>query len=122
MKKSQYIEAENYYDMACEWITQREFEKAEKYLYQVLELNSHFIYAYITLAEVLSAQDKYHDLIRVLQNAIKEDPAFDRLYYLIAFYAYQNKDHKKAVQYINEALSYNKNEEFVELKEKIDKM
>ncbi len=104
MDDSRYIESEDYYDMACEWLRHRDFEKAESCLRIVIDHNPKFIYAYIDLANIYAMKMNFHDAIAVLRKAIKFDPEFDRLYYLISKYAFKNADYKRALKSVDRAL------------------
>lgn len=105
--KYKYFESEDLYDMACEWIKQKNYEKAGDYLKKSIALNPNFIYAYITMARILARQKKYQDAIHYLKNASKLDPAFDRLYFLMAKYAYRLEDYKNAIRFVDTAMDYN---------------
>ena len=105
--KYKYYESEDLYDIACEWIKQKNFEKAEDYLKRVISLNPNFIYAYITLSGLFARLKKYKDAIHILKKASRQDPSFDRLYYLMAKYAFKDNDFKNSLKSIDVALDYN---------------
>ncbi len=104
MKHYEDIEADDCYDMAVEWIRQGNFEKAVHYFIRAIELNEYFIYAYIALARVYATQKKFTDAVHILKKATRFDPAFDRLHYLMAKYAYKNGDYKNALICIDRAI------------------
>jgi protein O-GlcNAc transferase len=105
MKSYDYIEADDCYDMAVAWIRNGNIEKCLECLNRAIELNPCFIYAYIALARVHARQKKYADAVHALKRASRIDPGFDRLFYLMAKYAYKNGDLKNALIYIDRALS-----------------
>jgi len=116
----QYIEADDYYDMALAWFENNDLEKAEECLKHVIELNPHFIYAYITLAEIYDRKEMYGDAIRTLRHGRHFDKTFDRLYYLMSYYSIKNKEIKNALSYIDKALELQPScEEYLLHKEKI---
>ena len=71
MKNYDAIESDDLYDMALEWIRYKEYDKAEHILKRAIELNPHFIYAYITLAHIISRKKNYSEAISVLKKASK---------------------------------------------------
>jgi len=107
MSKLEFIEADDYYDMACQWRDEGNREKAIECFKHVIELNKYFIYAYVDLAAVYAAKREYHAAAAVLKRAVKLDPEFDLLYYNIAKYLYRCGDFPGAVKYINEAADLN---------------
>ncbi len=117
MRNYNYIESEDYYDMAIEWIHNKEFEKAIDCLKRAISLNPNFIYAYITLSKTLARQKKYSDSIHILKRASKIDPGFDRLNFLMAKYAYKGGDYPTALKYINLAIEKSSNPLYLKSKE-----
>mgnify|MGYP005843384297 CR=1 FL=1 len=105
MKKHRYdyIESEDCYEMAMEWIARGDAEKAEINLKKAVALNPHFIYAYVTLAELYARKRRYSDAIGILRRASREDPEFHRLHYLIAKYAYKMNNGPLARKHIRAA-------------------
>ena len=106
-REYQYLESEDFYEMALQWIEQNNLEKAESCLKRTLELNENFIYAHITLAEVYGKLGTLHDAIRVLKKAFSIDSEFDRLPYLIALYANEAGDTIASLKYIARAIALN---------------
>lgn len=104
MKHYEDIEADDCYDMAVEWIRHGNYEKAVQYFTKAIELNQYFIYAYIALARVYATQKNYTDAVHILKKATRIDPAFDRLHYLMAKYAFKNGDYKNALICIDRAI------------------
>lgn len=98
-----YLESEDSYEMAVEWIARGDLEKAEALLKKSVLLNPHFIYAYITLAGLHARRKRYSDAIGVLRRALREDPSFHRLHYLIAKYAYRMNNGPLARRHIRAA-------------------
>ena len=105
MRNYDYIEADDCYDMAVAWIRSGNIEKGVERLNRAIDLNPCFIYAYITLARAYALKKKYSDAVHALKRAAWIDPAFDRLHFLMAKYAYRNGDHKSALIFIERALS-----------------
>jgi tetratricopeptide (TPR) repeat protein len=110
MDKLDYIEADDYYDMGCQWRVEREWEKAISCFKHVIELNRYFIYAYIDLAAVYARQGNYHDAVIALKKAVKLDPGFHLLHYNIAKYMYRHGELHGALKAIDEALILNDTE------------
>lgn len=104
MRHYSYIESEDYYDMAVEWIHNKEMDRAIDCLKRAISLNPNFIYAYITLSSTLAKQKKYSDAVHVLKRASKIDPGFDRLNFLMAKYAYKDGNYPTALKYITIAV------------------
>jgi tetratricopeptide (TPR) repeat protein len=104
MKHYDDIEADDCYDMGVEWIRHGNFEKALASLNRAIDLNPHFIYAYIALARVYATQKKFSDALQTIKKASRMDPAFDRLQYLMAKYAYKNGEYKYALHCIDRAI------------------
>ncbi|MBN2040749.1 MAG: tetratricopeptide repeat protein [Spirochaetes bacterium] len=102
-----YSDSEDYYDMAFEWIKQKNPDKAEDCLKRAISLNPNFVFAYITLSALYAKSRKYHEAISILKNASKIDPCFDRLYYLMAKYSYKESDYKNSLKYMEQAIEYN---------------
>jgi tetratricopeptide (TPR) repeat protein len=107
MDKLDYIEADDYYDMGCQWRMEREWEKAISCFKHVIELNRYFIYAYIDLAAVYARRGAYHDAVIVLKKAVKLDPSFHLLHYNIAKYTYRHGEISSALKSIEAALELN---------------
>jgi tetratricopeptide (TPR) repeat protein len=104
MKKYDYIEADDYFEMALGWARSKNYEKAADYLIKTIDLNPNFTYAYIALGRVYALQNKFPDATQTLKRAIRFDPTFDRLYYLAAKYYYKNGDFKNAIIFLNKAM------------------
>lgn len=104
MKHYEYIESDDCYDMAVEWLRHRNFEKAVEYFNRAIELNPYFIYAYISLARAYATKGKFNESIHALKRASRIDTAFDRLPYLMARYAFKNGDYKSALAFIHRAI------------------
>lgn len=117
MKHYDDIEADDCYDMAVEWIRLGEYDKAVDYFNRTIELNQYFIYAYIALARAYATQKKYGDAVHILKKATRMDPAFDRLHYLMAKYAYKNGDYKSALICIDRAIEMEDRELYEEARE-----
>ncbi len=98
-----YLESEDSYEMAIEWIARADFDKAEVFLKKAISLNPHFIYAYITLAEIHARRGRFSDAIGALKRASREDPSFHRLHYLIAKYAYKMNNGQLARKHMRAA-------------------
>ena len=104
MKPYNDIAAEDYYEMALEWIRMKNGEKASDCLRKCIDLNPRFIYAYVTLSEVLAGQGEYGGAAHVLKKASKLDPEFERLSFLQAKYRYKAGDYPSALKAIDRAL------------------
>ena len=120
MKHYEDIEADDCYDMAVEWIRHGNFDKAVHYFTRAIELNQYFIYAYIALARTYATQKKYTDAVPILKKATRFDPAFDRLHYLMAKYAYKNGDYKNALISIDRAIEMDEKDLYREAREMIE--
>ncbi len=116
MEDSKYIDADDYYDMAYEWLRRKDYENAGSYFKKAIELNPRFIHAYIELSAVYAALKNFHDAIAILRKALEYDPNFDRLYYLIAKYAYKNNDLKRAMKSIEKAIEINPDRLYARIK------
>jgi len=119
MSKMDYIEADDYYDMACQWRVEKEWEKALTSLKHVIELNRYFIYAYIDLAAIYAVRKDFHAAVSVLKKAVKLDPRFDLLYYNLARYSYKCGDIPGAAKHIDEAISLNNSELYIKVRQVI---
>ena len=104
MKHYEYIESDDCYDMAVEWLRHGNFEKAVEYFNRAIDLNPNFIYAYISLARAYATKGKFTESILALKRASRIDTVFDRLPYLMARYAYKNGDFKGALAFILRAI------------------
>lgn len=120
MKHYDYIEADDSYDMAVEWFKNGNYEKAEHYFKKTLDINDKFVYAYIALARLYAKQSNFSEAVRALKNASHIDPVFDRLYFLMAKYAYKGGDYKNALIFINKAIVLNNKELYVHALEIIE--
>ncbi len=105
MKPYDDIEAEDCYDMAVEWLHAGDTEKAISHLRRAVELNPHFVYAYITLAQAHARLKNYDDSLNAVRKAMKADPAFDRLPFLAAKYAYRAGSFAAALDFIDRAIA-----------------
>ena len=119
-KQYDYQESEDYYDMACEWINQNNFEKAETCLKHALGMNKNFIYAYITLSEVYEKQKKYQEAVHILREAFKIDTTFDELPYRIAKSCLLARDIKNAMKFIQKAIDLNPSQKHLEFQEMLN--
>lgn len=122
MKQYDYIEADDCYDMAVEWLRNGNIEKAVAYLNRTIELNPRFSYAYIMLARTHAIKKNFTDAVHILKKASRMDPEFDRLPFLMAKYAYKNGDYKNALLFINKALEIDEKELYLLAKEIIEGM
>jgi len=104
MKHYDDIAAEDYYEMGVEWIKAGNPDKARDCLRKSIELNHNFIYAYVTLSEVLAGQGSYGEAVHVLKKASKLDPDFHRLYFLQARYSYKEGNYPTALRAIDRAI------------------
>ena len=120
MKKYDYIESEDYFDMALGWSKGGNYEKSVSCLTRAIELNPNFIYAYIALARIYGRLKKYSNAVHALKQAVRIDPGFDRLYFLISKYAYKGGDYKNALIYINKALALDRKMLYELMKERIE--
>ncbi|HDP80400.1 MAG TPA: tetratricopeptide repeat protein [Spirochaetes bacterium] len=104
MRQYDTIESEDLYDMAVEWMERGDFEKAEHQLKRAISLNPRFIYAYITLARLYGRVKNYSMAVGLLKKAREQDPAFHRLDYLMAKYAYKAGDYPLSLRCIEKAI------------------
>ncbi|HSV97541.1 MAG TPA: tetratricopeptide repeat protein [Spirochaetota bacterium] len=95
-----YLESEDSYEMAMEWIARGDADKAETYLKKAIALNPHFVYAYITLADIHARRGRFSDAVGALKRALREDPSFHRLHYLIARCAFKMNNRQLARRHI----------------------
>lgn len=107
MDCNRYTEAEDYYEMACEWIRAGEPDRAEACLIQTIRLNQRFIHAYIDLAALYNREKRYQESVNVMRKALRHDPGFHRLYYLLAVYAFRNGEYSSSLQTIDRAIRLN---------------
>jgi len=119
MRKEKYTESDDLYDMACEWIETKEFDKASECLKGAINLNPNFIYAYVTLAEVYEKQKRFSEGVTILKKAFKIDTTFDRLPFLISRYCFELGNLPDAMKYIDLAIELAPEQEYLEFKERI---
>lgn len=119
MKHYDDIAAEDYYEMGYAWARARNFAKAKECLMRTIEMNPHFIYAYVTLSEVLSAMGDYEEAAHILKKASKLDPAFHRLEYLQARCHYKDGNFPAALRAIERAISNSPQKLYIKSKEVI---
>jgi tetratricopeptide (TPR) repeat protein len=122
MKQYDYIEADDCYDMAVEWMRNGNIDKAVSYFNRTIELNPRFTYAYIMLARAHAARKDFTEAVHVLKKGSRIDPEFDRLPYLMAKYAYKNEDYKNALLFIDRALEIDGKELYLEARKIIEEM
>jgi tetratricopeptide (TPR) repeat protein len=122
MKQYEYIEADDCYDMAVEWMRNGNIEKAVGYFNRAIDLNPRFTYAYIMLARAHAAKKNFNEAVHALKKASRSDPEFDRLPFLMAKYAYKNGDYKNALLYINRAVEIDEKELYLLAREIIQEM
>ncbi len=122
MKKKDYtyLDSEDFYEIAYQWIELKDYEKAELYLKESLACNDLFIYAYVTLSEVYEKQERNYDAIQILKRALKKDPTFDKLPYLIAKNYLTVGDIKRSYKYIERALEIQFDPEYILFKEQLE--
>lgn len=106
MKKSDFIEAEDYYEIGSRWLEEKEYRKAIDSFRHVISLNNMFMYAYIDLALCYSKIGRYHEAVQILRKGSHKDPGFHQLYYLMAKYLYRDGDFHGALKSIETALEY----------------
>ncbi len=105
MKHYEYLESEDSYEMAEEWLRRRDLEKAEFYFKRAIELNPNFIWSYVSLARIYARRKDFSRAVQVLKKASKADPEFHRLHYLMAKYAYKAGDYPHALRHIDHAIA-----------------
>ncbi|MBN1534959.1 MAG: tetratricopeptide repeat protein [Spirochaetes bacterium] len=118
-REYQYQESEDSYEIGCQWIEQNDLAKAEQFLKRAIDLNENFIYAYITLAEVYGKLKRWHDAIHLLSKASALDPDFDRLHFLMSFYANEAGDFVSALRHIARAIQLNPDPSYLALQEEV---
>ncbi|HPJ35021.1 MAG TPA: tetratricopeptide repeat protein [Spirochaetota bacterium] len=106
MKKSDYIEAEDYYEIGCQWTENKNYTKAIDAFRHVLSLNPKFMYAYIDLAYVCAKSGRYNEAVQVLKKGSRIDPDFHKLYYLMAKYYFRDGNYGGALKSIEKAVEY----------------
>lgn len=106
MNKNDFIEAEDFYEMGCQWLDEREYVKAIEAFRHVISLNPKFMYAYVDLALSFSRMSRYHEAVLVLRKGSRYDPGFHLLYYLMAKYSFRDGDFPGALKSIEKALEY----------------
>lgn len=104
MERERDIEAEDYYEMAGEWVRGGNLAGAEECYVRAIRANPRFIYAYIDLARVYDRQGSHADAIHTIRGAIRHDPSFSLLYYLLARYSFRNGEYGSALRTIDHAL------------------
>jgi len=104
MKSYDYEEADDYYDIGCQWMKEKQYLKAMEAFRHAINLNPRFIYAYIDLASAYFKMGRVHESIQVLHNALFYDRNFHRLHYLLAKYYYREGDYKGALHSIDRAI------------------
>lgn len=97
------IAAEDNFEMAEQWIAARNPEKAVEHLKKTIDLNPHFIFAYITLARTLSGMGRHDEAFHVMKRAEREDPEFDYLFFLAAKFAFRQGDLIAAYRHMEQA-------------------
>ena len=122
MKQYDFIEADDSYDMAVEWMRNGNIEKAIVCFNHAIELNPRYTYAYIMLARAHASKNNYTDAVHVLKKASRADPDFDRLPYLMAKYSYKNGDYKNALMFIDRAIEIDGKELYLYAKGLIEEM
>lgn len=118
-REYEYIESEDNYEMASQWIDQGNLEKAEACLKRSIELNGNFIYAYITLADIYAKQKRWQDAVSILKKAFLADPFFERLPFMMAQYSREAGDYVSALRFISRAIEIREDQEFIELQRRI---
>ncbi len=119
MRHYEYNESEDNYEMALEWLSRKDYEKAVARIRRALELNPNFIYAYITLAEAYMRMRNYPEAIAAIKKARKNDPGFHRLDYLLAKYAFKAGDFPLAVKAIERAVEKSPEALYLKARERI---
>ena len=107
MGRNRDIEAEDYYEMACEWIRAGEPGRAEECLIHTIRLNQRFIHAYIDLAALYNRQKRYQESVHAMRKALRHDPGFHQLYYLLAVYSFRNGEYGSSLRTIDRAIQLN---------------
>jgi tetratricopeptide (TPR) repeat protein len=106
MIKDDFIEAEDYYEVGCQWLEEKEYIKAIESFRHVISLNNKFMYAYIDLALCYSKTNRFHEAVQILRKGSHKDPEFHLLYYLMAKYSFRGGDFHGALKSIEKALEY----------------
>jgi len=121
VKQYEYLEAEDYYDMGIAWLDQDNLERAEDCLRHAIECNPAYSYAYIDLARVLARRADFHGAVHVLKEASFHDRNFDRIYYLMAKYAFKEGDFRNALHHIERALEVEQKELYIRVRKIIER-
>ena len=106
MDKNDFFEAEDYYEMGCQWLEEQEYLKAIESFRHVLSLNKRFMYAYVDLAFCYSKTSRYHEAVHILRKGSHFDPGFHKLYYLMSKYSFRDGDYQGALKSIKKAMEY----------------
>lgn len=106
MDKKNYIEAEDYYEMGCQWLEEKEYQKAVEAFRHVISLNPRFMYAYVDLAKAYSKTNRFHEAVHILRKGSRNDPGFHKLYYLMAKYSFKGGDMQGALKSIEKAIEF----------------
>ena len=120
MDSYRYIESDDFYDLGCQWLLNKNRQKGEDCLLKALELNPCFIHAYIVLAGLYARQRRFRDSVHLLKKATRHDPDFDRIHFLMARYAYKNEDYVNARMFISRAIDINPRELYLLYREAIE--
>lgn len=119
MRHYEYNESEDSYEMALEWISRKDFEKAIARIRHAIELNPNFVYAYITLAETYVRMKNYPEAVAAIKKAQKIDPGFHRLDYLLARYAFKAGDLPLAARAIERVVEKSPEALYLKARERI---
>ncbi len=116
MKSYDYEEADDYYDIGCQWMKEKQYTKAVEAFRHAIGLNERFIYAYIDLASAYYRLGRIHESIQVLHNALYHDKKFHRLHYLLAKYYYRDGNYRAALQSIDKAIALEEDKLYIRIR------
>jgi tetratricopeptide (TPR) repeat protein len=112
------LEAEELFEDAEEALEQHDTAAAEKILRTVVEKNPNFSFAYRLLAEIVAANTRYPEAIRILDLCLKNDSGYSYASYLSAKYRFRSGDTDTAARFLSKARSLDPHSRLYALAEK----
>lgn len=82
----------------------QEYDEATKWYKKAIDLSPLNPARYASAAEILLKQEKYENLIEILDIALKNKVSFNELYHYLSQAHYYQKDYQKSAKYIRKAV------------------
>ncbi|MFX0072039.1 MAG: tetratricopeptide repeat protein [Candidatus Hermodarchaeota archaeon] len=90
-----------WYEMALSYQFKKDYIKAEKFYKKAIDVNPADTISIGNLCDVYLTQERNQDVIKLLENKLKKDILYARLWYILGRAYYNIGEKEKALEYVN---------------------